>query len=107
MTNYIHLLYQSPDASVFLRDFKKFTAGQILRNIKATEPKVIDLFQDYAGMHRFWQKTNMPIKIESQKVFDQKKQYIEYNPVRKGYVYPPEHWRYSSANQHQTLVLSE
>jgi len=30
----------------------------------------------------------------------QKLDYIHFNPVKRGYVHLPEHWRYSSARNH-------
>jgi putative transposase len=98
MMNHIHLIIQSPDVSGFLRDFKKHTAHEIMKNITATEPSVAKLFLDEDGKYSIWQKTNMPIPLESFSVFAQKKTYIENNPVRKKYVQQPEHWIYSSAS---------
>jgi len=54
-------------------------------------------FTEEDGSRHFWQPTNMPVPIESEEVFLQKKEYIECNPVQKEYVALPEHWMYSSA----------
>lgn len=98
MLNHIHLLFSSPDSPGFIRDFKKFTSKELKKNILSTEPNLIKLFIDESGKFRLWQDTNMPILIESEKVFVQKLIYIHNNPVSKNYVLKPEYWYWSSAN---------
>ncbi|MFZ2970000.1 MAG: transposase [Minisyncoccia bacterium] len=44
MINHIHLLLFYSDMIGFVRDFKKFTAKEILKNIKQTEPNALKLF---------------------------------------------------------------
>lgn len=105
MLNHIHLLFSSPDAAGFTRDFIKFTSKEFKMNIIKTEPNLLDLFLDSAGVFHLWQDTNMPILIESEKVFRQKLIYIHYNPVRKGYVMKPEYWYWSSANPECPIPL--
>jgi len=59
---------------------------------------------DESGKYQIWKKTNLPIILETTKVFTQKKEYIEQNPVKKNYVSSPEHWVYSSAHPDSSLV---
>lgn len=99
MLNHIHLLVESLDVSGFVRDYKKYTAKQMFENMQQFEPAVADLFKEVDGSYSFWKKDNMPILVESEYVFAQKKTYIENNPVVKSYVNEPEHWVYSSANK--------
>lgn len=98
MLNHVHLLFTSSDAAGFVRDFKKFTSKELKKNILATEPHVLKLFTNEKGEYHFWQPTNMPIMLESEKVFFQKLLYIHNNPVKKQYVSHPEHWIWSSAH---------
>ena len=49
--------------------------------------------------YSIWENGNFPKLIESIEFFEQKFDYIHYNPVRKEYVYQPEDWRYSSASK--------
>lgn len=107
MLNHVHLLFTSPDAAGFVRDFKKFTSKELKKNVIATEPNVLKLFLDDKGEYHFWQPTNMPIMIESEKVFLQKLLYIHNNPVRKQYVSKPENWFWSSANPECAVTLEE
>jgi len=97
MLNHIHLIIKSPDSAGFIRDFKKHTAYELMKNLQQTEFTVAELFKKDDGKYEIWQKTNMPKIIETEKYFWQKKKYIENNPVRKGYVALPEHWIHSSA----------
>ncbi|MBF0473387.1 MAG: transposase [Nitrospirae bacterium] len=97
MLNHIHLIIQSPDTAGFMRDFKKHTSYELIKNIRATEPNAASLFEAENNKYTIWQKTNFPKLIESADYFWQKKQYIENNPVRKEYVSAPEHWVHSSA----------
>jgi putative transposase len=97
MLNHIHLIFKSKDAIGFIRDFKKYTSKELFKNLEQTEPKVAKLFISKEGSVEIWKKTNMPIIIETEKIYWQKKNYIENNPVMKGYVEKPEHWIHSSA----------
>ena len=103
MLNHIHLIASSSDMIAFVRDFKKFTSREIQKNIIATEPSILKLFQVDENKYEFWQKTNMPKLIESEKYFFQKANYIYDNPVRKQYVANSEHWYWSSANSRSEI----
>lgn len=107
MLNHMHLLFFSPDSTGFIRDFKKFTAKKLKKNIIETESHVVKLFLDEKEEFHIWQPTNMPILIESEKVFVQKLNYIHYNPVRKTYVAKPEYWYWSSANPECEVQLEK
>ena len=97
MLNHIHIIFESEDSAGFLRDFKKFTSKKLKENIVQTEPHILKLFKLDEEYH-FWQKTNMPLLIETEKFMLQKLQYIHNNPVSKGYVLRPQYWYWSSAN---------
>ena len=107
MLNHLHFIFQSPDAAGFIRDFKKHISFELMKNIKETEPSLLRFFKNKNGKYNFWEKTNMPKLIETFDFFWQKKQYIEYNPLKKGYVADPEHWIYSSASSLNTIEIAE
>ncbi len=90
----------------FVRDLKTFTSKELKKNIIATEPNILKLFEEN-GRYQFWQKTNMPELIVNEEFYITKAKYIEQNPVRKGYVREPEHWVYSSANEVEYLLEIE
>lgn len=104
MMNHIHLIIESSNVSGFIRDFKKFTSKEFKKNITETEPNVLKIFIEN-GVYEFWNRTNMPKRIESEEFLQQKKNYIEQNPVRKNYVKNAQDWVYSSANPENLLKL--
>jgi putative transposase len=106
MLNHIHLIAKSHDMIGFVRDFKTFTSKELKKNIIATEPNILKLFEEN-GRYQFWQKTNMPELIVNEEFYITKANYVEQNPVRKGYVREPEHWVYSSANEDEHLLEIE
>ena len=107
MINHLHLITFSKDTMGFIRDFKKFVAREILKNIRQTEPNVLKIFlnkqkvqvRDTEPTYEFWNKTNMPELIISEKFFLQKMNYIHENPLKRNYVLKPEDWYWSSANK--------
>jgi REP element-mobilizing transposase RayT len=98
MINHLHLIVSCGDVAGFVRDFKKHTSKEFLKNIQATEPGYLSIFSDKNKKYQFWSKTNMPKVVSSEKFFLQKLTYIHENPVRKEYVLRPEEWYWSSAN---------
>ncbi len=99
MLNHLHLIIHSKDVAGFIRDFKKFTSKEIKKNILLYEPHLLKLFINNGKNYQFWQKSNMPIEMDSQEIFNQKDNYISNNPVKKEYVMAPEDWYWSSANK--------
>jgi REP element-mobilizing transposase RayT len=106
MLNHIHLVFSSPDAIGFIRDFKKFTSKELKKNIEQKEPNILKLFIDPDGNYHFWQPTNMPLLIESETFLKQKIEYIHRNPVEKKYVTNPQSWYWSSANPNSEVKIS-
>jgi putative transposase len=84
-----------------LDDMRKFTGRQLLDYSAKYLPKSFTAeFQKHAGKdreRRFWQPTQHPMGIISERFWKQKLDYLHYNPCRKGLVLAPEDWRFSSA----------
>jgi len=57
---------------------------------------LIQQFKTTEG-NRFWRGDNKPIELWSNKVIDEKINYIHQNPVEKGIVFRAEYYLYSSA----------
>jgi REP element-mobilizing transposase RayT len=73
-----------------LDDMRKFTGRQLADHCAQKMPPVFsDVFRERAGKD--------PVGLFTQKVFEQKVNYIHWNPSRKGLVRNPEDWRFSSA----------
>ncbi|MDX1638619.1 MAG: transposase [Balneolaceae bacterium] len=113
MSNHVHLVAYATGPSglsELLRDFKKYTATQILQSIKRDPESrrswMLDRFSWRGKMnprntrYQFWQQDNHPVNIESHYFMQQKIDYIHENPVRAGWVYRPEDYDYSSAGSY-------
>ncbi len=50
--------------------------------------------------YQFWQHHNKPIELWTDKVIQQKIEYIHNNPVESGFVVDPTDWKYSSARNY-------
>lgn len=50
--------------------------------------------------HQVWAEGNYPKQLINDAMVAQKLAYIHFNPVKRGYVDRPEHWRYSSARNY-------
>lgn len=110
MPSHIHMIARclKGNLNTVLRDFKSFTAKEILKSIES-EPgesrkdwllhmfKYHARFQRQNSIYMFWQKSNHPIELNYPEIIDQKVEYIHDNPVAAGYVILPEMWYYSSA----------
>ncbi|WP_422861154.1 REP-associated tyrosine transposase [Flagellimonas sp. W118] len=110
MPSHVHLIFRSSqlDPSGLLRDFKKHTAKEVIKAIKANPQEsrrewMLEMFEQ-AGkekgnitFHQFWQHHNKPIELWSSAVIKQELNYIHNNPVVSGFVARPEDWKYSSA----------
>jgi hypothetical protein len=50
--------------------------------------------------HQVWEEGSHPQLMQNEQMLRQKLDYIHFNPVKRGYVDKPEHWRYSSARNY-------
>ncbi|MDX8339309.1 transposase [Draconibacterium sp. IB214405] len=128
MTNHIHLITRAEDGHLLqdiLRDFKKFTSKAIIKaieenSLESRKEWLLQQFKIPEG-YRFWRGDNKPIEFWSNKVIDQKIDYLPtagrhpfqsrginqrsnakrystgINPVEEGIVFRAEDYLYSSA----------
>jgi putative transposase len=119
MSNHLHLICSAKDGEVgkVIRDFKSFTAKEIIRSIdenpqESRKEWLLYMFRYFAKgsspkcEFQFWQHHNHPVWLESRKFILQKTRYIWNNPVKAGIVSEPQHYIYSSANPDTELKLS-
>ncbi len=111
MTNHLHLIASRPEGelSYVVRDFKSFTAKQLLNSVLTNEQESrkdwMEMVFRFHGArtqqneeYAFWQKTNHPTELYTNAVIDQKVDYIHQNPVRAGFVSEAQEWIHSSAS---------
>ena len=118
MSNHLHLLIgkgirAENEFSEIIRDFKKYTAMQIIKsiseNMQESRKEWLLWMFERAGKkngnntkYQFWQQHNKPMKLET-KTIEQKLDYIHKNPVEAGWVNEPHEYLYSSARNYSEL----
>ncbi|WP_211710311.1 transposase [Mucilaginibacter xinganensis] len=120
MSSHIHLVVANDESNLpaIIRDLKSYTAKRIIQMItdNPTESRrewMLHLFKYFAKFHnqnseyQFWQKTNHPIELYSNGVFDQKVDYIYRNPVESMTVNDESAYVYSSANPDSPFKVDE
>ena len=107
MENHLHWIACGSDLSEHVGRFKSYTARRIIDDMR--QSGFGGILGQLAGLkaehkhdqaHQLWQEGNHPKQIQSRDMMVQKLQYMHNNPVRRGYVDEPEHWRYSSARNY-------
>jgi len=107
MENHLHMLASSDDLLRAIGRFKSFTARKIVDLLVENHDDGVLIQLSRAKLthkrertYQFWQEGNHPKLIHDRKMMRQKLDYIHANPVRRGYVDDPIHWRYSSARNY-------
>ncbi len=111
MSSHLHLIAGTSGKNKLngiIRDIKKYTAVKIIKTIKnnpleSRQDWMIDIFEK-AGLsnsnntkYQFWQQHNHPVELSTNKMIEQRLDYIHNNPVEAGIVTLPENYLYSSA----------
>jgi putative transposase len=104
LENHLHLIAAAHDLSKEIGDFKSFTARRILDHLQERRVQtLLDQLAYYKARHKtdrehqLWQEGSHPQILQNEEMLRQKLDYIHLNPVKRGYVDDPTHWRYSSA----------
>ena len=109
MSNHIHLIWQIMPGNTPEKvqlSFMKFTAQQIKFDLMNNNPTLLQEFKVGAKdrAYQFWERNSLSIELHADKVFNQKLEYIHWNPVKAGLCQYPEDYHYSSARFHLTRV---
>jgi REP element-mobilizing transposase RayT len=111
MSNHVHLVFRSikgQNPELLIGDLKRFTSQSIVKSIQENPREsrkefLLDFFKKEAEKssnvkhYQFWRHDNKPIELWSNKVIQQKIDYVHNNPVEEGIVYKAEDYVYSSA----------
>jgi len=116
MTSHVHLIISSNGDPLpnIIRDFKSFTSTQLKRAIienpqesrKVWMLKMMEIAGNANGNNndfQFWQQHNKPIELITNKVIEQKLDYIHFNPVEAGIVDNGIDYLYSSARDYSGI----
>ena len=107
LENHLHFVAQAPRLDKCLPSFKSFTAARLVKLLQAHKAEyLLERLRCAKPAHKcdrkyqFWQEGSHAELVFSEAMMREKLNYIHYNPVKRGYVDVPEHWRYSSARNY-------
>ena len=109
MPSHLHMIARSPtrderELSNIMRDFKKFTSGEIIRTIgrigESRREWLLKHFKAGPNKYQVWQEGMHPIALFTRRFTEQKLIYIHENPIAAGLVDEEEHYRLSSARDY-------
>jgi putative transposase len=107
LENHLHLIISSDDLSKTMESFKKYTSRRIIDLLRSKNvTTILDQLMFYKKAHKsdrtyqLWQEGIAPKLIQSEPMMIDRINYIHNNPVKRGYVDDPIHWRYSSARNY-------
>jgi len=108
LENHLHMVARSDDIGASLRRFKQYSAKELLALLQRENVKtILDQLAFYKKAHKndreyqLWQEGFQPKLIQDDSMMRIKIEYIHNNPVKRGYVDDPNHWRYSSARDYE------
>ena len=91
-----------------MQRFKRFSARAILkllieRNAETILRQLMINKRNHktGSRYQFWEEGSHPQQIGNDEMMRQNLEYMHNNPVVRGYVDEPEHWRYSSARNYE------
>ncbi len=106
LDTHFHAIVAAPDLSRVLADLKRHTARRLIEQLEAERCDWLLRQLRYRrapnktdSQHQVWQEGSHPQAIVSDAIMLQKLEYLHNNPVKRGLVASPEHWRYSSAHE--------
>jgi REP element-mobilizing transposase RayT len=106
LDSHFHAIVSGPNLAEILRDLKKFTAHEILDQLKLEGRHwLLNQLAYFCAAHKtksdhqVWQEGVHPQSITTDEIMLQKLEYLHNNPVKRGLVASPEHWVYSSAHE--------
>lgn len=113
MTSHVHLIVGSRGnlLSNIMRDLKRHTSEHLKKAIinhpgESRKEWMLEIMKEEgranSNNHQFqlWQQDNHPIELSTEKIMEQKLDYLHDNPVEAGFVEKAEQWRYSSSREY-------
>jgi REP element-mobilizing transposase RayT len=110
LENHLHLIAKADDLSRLLKNFKSFTAHSLIELLERRAASVLlrqlrahKLRHKTESEYQVWQEGSHPEQIQGDEMMWQKLEYVHNNPLARGSVDDPLHWRYSSARNYARL----
>jgi REP element-mobilizing transposase RayT len=111
LENHLHVIGSAPDLANAMKSFKMYTARQIVDLLERNKAEVLlsqlrahKLSYKTESEYQVWQEGSKPKEISHTEIMWQKLEYTHMNPVKRGYVDEPVHWRYSSARNYAGMA---
>ena len=107
LENHLHWIAQSNNLKKEIHSFKSYTARLLILYLQQQHiTRILNQLAFYKKHHKtdrqyqVWEEGSHPQLIQNEEILKQKLEYIHNNPVKRGYVDEPVHWRYSSARNY-------
>ncbi len=107
LENHLHAVAQAENLLSTWNRFKSYTARRIIDLLRTHRAEALLKRMRLTSKamrgdreYQFWQEGSHPQVIDGTTMLRQKLDYIHLNPVKRGYVDKPEHWRWSSARNY-------
>ncbi len=107
LENHLHMIASADTLSKEVAAFKSYTARRIIDQLKSLNAKRLlqQLHWEKAShkkdrYYQVWHEGSHPQQIQSDEMMWQKIEYIQNNPMVRGFVDDPLHWRHSSARNY-------
>ena len=109
MSNHVHIIWQPLQHYTLTQiqtSFSTQTSREIIKKLKQQNPKKFELLKvnKYDRAYQVWKREPLSIELFTEKVFQQKLEYIHQNAVVAGLVSHPEMYKYSSARFYETGI---
>lgn len=114
MSNHVHLIASAKEGfelAAIIRDLKKYTVKMIISRIENNQHEskkdwMLWMFKRAGArnsnnkVYQFWQQDNHPIELSTNKMIEQRLNYLHENPVTSGLVTEAQYYKYSSATDY-------
>ena len=102
MSNHVHIIWQPLQHYTLTQiqtSFSTQTSREIIKKLKEKNPGQFDSLKvnKYDRAYQVWKREPLSIELFTEKIFQQKLEYIHQNAVVAGLVILPEMYKYSSA----------
>ena len=101
MPNHIHMILyfeKQNRLSDYMRDFKKYTSGEIRRKLDTEKYDLEKIkYQHRQQKFKIWMDRFDDVVLYTRRILEIKLNYIHQNPIKKSMVLLPEDYKYSSA----------
>jgi len=111
MPNHVHIIWSAANDHQYKniqRDFLKFTAQRIKFDLVENHPMVLEKFESNRKdrAYQFWQNRALSIPLYTEKVFQQKLNYLHNNPIQPHWnlCEKAEDYKYSTAGFYENGV---